>query len=414
MIRERSLSELHEVLFPSLLDSGFLFQLFLTQGEGLVYVSARANDYLEGYGLREDRREAEALAGLEVLERYASTKPRGRPAPVRGSYRDLRERALDPRSLLLHEDPEAGDDQGKIAIFDESAPINWVLGHSLTRREPVLVPECAVYYGLGGPERFVYETSSGCAIGSTIEEAGLAAIYELLERDAFLRLWSGMTTARRVPGAEGVVAEQLGRYHRSTRLQYLVSTYVLEAPVPVAMVIGTTAGHCEDLDVLPPTPGLVVGLGAGPTWESSAQQATTEAFGAAQRVITEDERQQAAILVRDPKQVRRQEDHVLRNCASQHERAGLDGRDESGFAADVNAFMERLPWQPSRLDVASGPATVYALANLLGREVILVDTTPPDVARMGLVTVRAIVPGLLPLTFGFHNARGAAPNHPFS
>lgn len=63
----------------------------------------------------------------------------------------------------------------------------------------MLVPEQLVYYRLPDPEdrpanRFVYEVSSGCAMGGSIEEATLNGLFEVIERDAFLCNWYGQQT----------------------------------------------------------------------------------------------------------------------------------------------------------------------------------------------------------------------------
>jgi thiazole/oxazole-forming peptide maturase SagD family component len=68
---------------------------------------------------------------------------------------------------------------------------NWVWGYSLTAGHPLLVPEsCAYFWTLNRPDpAFLAETSSGCALGSCLEEAILYAILEVAERDAFLLTW---------------------------------------------------------------------------------------------------------------------------------------------------------------------------------------------------------------------------------
>jgi ribosomal protein S12 methylthiotransferase accessory factor len=41
----------------------------------------------------------------------------------------------------------------------------------------------------------------------------------------------------------------------------------------------------------------------------------------------------------------------------------------------------------------------------LNLEVIVVDQTTPEVKRMGLHCVKVIIPGMLPMTFGYHLTR---------
>ena len=63
-----------------------------------------------------------------------------------------------------------------------------VWGYSLSQNLPILVPESIAYYSLGHRDAYVYETSNGCAIGGSLEEAIFHGILEIVERDAFCSL----------------------------------------------------------------------------------------------------------------------------------------------------------------------------------------------------------------------------------
>ena len=67
--------------------------------------------------------------------------------------------------------------------------MDWVWGYSFLQERPILVPELLAYYSLSCGEGFVYETSNGCALGGSLEEAIFHAIMEVVERDSFLLTW---------------------------------------------------------------------------------------------------------------------------------------------------------------------------------------------------------------------------------
>ena len=73
--------------------------------------------------------------------------------------------------------------------FNPDRPIDWVWGYSFLQERPILVPELLAYYSLGCGEGFVYETSNGCALGGSLEEAIFYGIMEVVERDSFLMTW---------------------------------------------------------------------------------------------------------------------------------------------------------------------------------------------------------------------------------
>ncbi|MDI5791247.1 YcaO-like family protein [Bacillus licheniformis] len=55
--------------------------------------------------------------------------------------------------------------------FHPARPLRWVWGYSFLQKRPILVPESLAYYSLGREDSFVYETSNGCALGGSLEEA---------------------------------------------------------------------------------------------------------------------------------------------------------------------------------------------------------------------------------------------------
>lgn len=59
------------------------------------------------------------------------------------------------------------------------------MGLFILQNRPILVPESLAYYSLGREDSFVYETSNGCALGGSLEEAIFHGILEAAERDSF-------------------------------------------------------------------------------------------------------------------------------------------------------------------------------------------------------------------------------------
>lgn len=52
-----------------------------------------------------------------------------------------------------------------------------------------MVPQWLAYYSSPCRQGFVYETSNGCALGGSLEEAVLYGMLEVVERDSFLLTW---------------------------------------------------------------------------------------------------------------------------------------------------------------------------------------------------------------------------------
>lgn len=105
------------------------------------------------------------------------------------SYNDLKDCALNPATVGLHAPEQYARPDFPFQAFDSDVAINWVWGYSLTQQRSILVPERLAYYSLGFHDGFVYETSNGCALGSSLVEAIFHGILEIVERDAFLLTW---------------------------------------------------------------------------------------------------------------------------------------------------------------------------------------------------------------------------------
>ena len=131
---------------------------------------------------------SEMTAILEGLERSCGIDPKGKRTVVHDSYRNL-ERALNPLSLGVHAKEQYAKKDYPFTPFHPDRKMNWVWGYSLIENEPILVPEQLAFGSMGCGDGFVFETSNGCAIGGSLEEAIFYGIMEVLERDAFLMSW---------------------------------------------------------------------------------------------------------------------------------------------------------------------------------------------------------------------------------
>jgi ribosomal protein S12 methylthiotransferase accessory factor len=113
---------------------------------------------------------------MEFFERFSS-RVLGNELIIEAAYRDVKDRARDPREFVLAAD----------SPYSPGRKIDWVWGYSLTEREPVLVPAILAFfpYTFDRPEKaFTAWDSNGLASGNCLEEAVLHGLLEVIERDA--------------------------------------------------------------------------------------------------------------------------------------------------------------------------------------------------------------------------------------
>lgn len=335
---------------------------------------------------------------LEGLERHCGLMPRARRTAVRGSFRQLEGKALYPPSVGLHGKAEYRTPDFPFREFDSDLPIDWVWGYSFLRESPILVPETLAYYGVGHEPGFVYETSNGCALGGSLEEAVYYGILEVVERDSFLLPWYARLPLPPLDAESAGDAEltlMVERLRETSGYEVLLFDSTMEHGIPSVWAIARN-GSGEG-------PNLICAAAAHPDPVRAARGAVHELSG---MVLTQREkyaagREAALRMLADPYEVRRMEDHSLLYALPEAEerlRFLLDDRPKL-------PLRERFPPVRRRPDLADDLRELIDAFRRRDMDVIVVDQTSPEIARNGLRCVKAIIPGMLPMTFGYRLTR---------
>jgi ribosomal protein S12 methylthiotransferase accessory factor len=368
--------------------------------------SMRSGDYLrETYwgGHADTYARSLRIGVLEGLERYAGMRARAKGPGPRASLDALRAAgtpALDPRtSGLYDEDFYAGNPH--IEPFAPEREIAWTHGWSLRDGGPVLVPEVLTYYHTPGlNRRFVQESSNGCASGGSVEEAVYCGLMEVLERDAFLLGWYGRTP---LPELDPLTSRRRATRHMAERLAmygYRARFFDNRITFPVPVVTGVA----ERLDG--GAGRLCFGAGAGLDPEDALAGAlceiATDAVNLRARTLDEEPRLRA--MAEDFRRVLALHDHPL-----------VYGLPEMAPYADyllrprtrpLLSFEEAFgPPEPPAADLAEDLDRCVTAVTGAGFDVIAVDQTMPEQRALGLHTVSVLVPGLLPIDFGWSRQR---------
>jgi ribosomal protein S12 methylthiotransferase accessory factor len=343
-----------------------------------------------GWGKGLTAEEARRGALGEAVERYcAGTWDPNEIVHARRSALDGP--SLDPRSLVLYA-PEQYTAL-EYAPYHDGSSLGWMPARSLVSGARVLVPAIAVLFGYrpaSAEEHLCPSGANGLASGASLGEAVLAAACEVLERDAFLVTWMNRLPAERVEAADHPDPEVAGLWHNYRRRGVELRLYRLASDHPCQVFLARALqrdGH---------GPASTVGLGADLDPARAARRALLEAaqVRAGLRRQLDDPRVRARIerLAADPRAVVTPEDHALRYC---------DAR-----TADAFAFLEAGPTVTVAWDAAVPPRPASRIALLAGHfrarggELLYVDLTTADMAKLGLHAARVLVPGFQPLHFG--------------
>jgi ribosomal protein S12 methylthiotransferase accessory factor len=365
-----------------------------------------------GGGRSWDYTTSESVAVLESLERCGGANPSGRRTAVRAAMADLGEPALDPRRLGMHEDALYDRMPHLYQPFTEDSVCNWVWGYSLTAGHPVLVPEtCAYFYTLNRPDpAFFAENTNGCALGSCLEEAILSGILEVAERDALLLTWHARLPATLVDLADGDdrdAAITAAAITQTTGYTVQLFDITTEVGIPCVWALATHPG-VEDGTLGPGTDELAFFCAAGSSLvpERAALAALLELgpqlVDAVRRYPARSA--DAASFLRRPEGVRTIFDHAVAfGDPRAYERLRFLTPPGAG-AKPIGAVGGTEAW-PENSDLRDDLLEMVARFRREGMEIIVVDQTSDEHRAIGLHSVKVLIPGMLPLTYGHWRRR---------
>lgn len=357
-------------------------------------------------GRAAEYRTSRTIAVLEGLERYAGLHRGGAAPPVRTHYAEVADRALYPPDLGTHPEESYRSEGFRYHAFDPGTEVDWVWAYSFRKDDRVLVPERAAFWGPRHDDEisFFYDTSNGCALGNSVEEAVLHGLRELAERDAFLLTWYRELALPEVAmeGADPALDHLLAKAGLFTGFGFRCFNATMEYGIPALLL---TAENEDGTG-----PRLFAGCGSHPDPVQAVAGGLHELVGTilATRDAYERRRPDALRMLDDPYLIRRMEDHSTVGALPEaRERFSflLDGEGQEPRPDPVP--LTRVP-KTLRSDTPDLRADLYsAVFGILDRglDVLVVDQTMPELGRNGLTCVRVLVPGLVPMTFGHRNRR---------
>jgi ribosomal protein S12 methylthiotransferase accessory factor len=337
-------------------------------------------------------RTALAAALGEAVERYSASY-----LPASGvalsTAAELGPEAVDPERFTLFRSDQYERPGFACRPFTRETPVRWARAARLPDGAPAWLPAQLVYLtGLPpapGETIIGYATSSGLACGPTLEEALQSALFEVLERDAFMLTWNARLSLPRLELSGHPELERfLDHYVSGTGLRVAAVDLSVfhDVPTVLALVRGNDGV------------ALTVGAAAAGWTLDACTKAFGEAFAG---------RAWARVLVAgaperefepDFADVVDFDDHVHLYALSEHAHHAdfLDASTERRMVSKVPELHEgtaadRVVTLADRLQRAGTPA--YA-----------VDVTSPDVRAARMRVVRVLVPELSPLDL-FHGGR---------
>jgi len=318
----------------------------------------------------------------EALERHSGFF-HGDEERIRGSYRDFADRAIHPKTCQLFDERqyegrskwnrEHSSFQHVPDPFDDNAVVDWTPVWSLTRQQHRLLPTAMLYYGTPsetGPVS-LYTDSNGNAAGSSLEDAILQGLLELVERDSVSMWWYNRT--RRPAVDLGAFADpwidELRQVYAGLHREVWVLDVTADSNIATMVALSRrTNSRCED---------IMFGFGAHLDPRVALRRALTELNQLMPMVVDVDADGRYGWT--EPEPVRWWQNATVRNQLY------------------LQPASESRPLVPSDYDyrptsdLLDDLELVRRRVESLGLEVLVLDQTRPDI---GLPVVKVIVPGM--------------------
>ena len=334
---------------------------------------------------------AKAAAIGEALERYCGMfVPYDRT--VVATARELGTPAVDPARFALFSANQLAQPGFPFAAFTANTRTVFVEGESLVDGSPALVPAELVFLGRIAQtlRPIAYSTTSGLACGASRNEARLAALLELVERDAVMLAWNNRLSLPLLDWSGDAWCVRLEQqYFRPAGLRYSVldGSVFFGVPVTIAVLHGPPGSRAA----------LAMGAGCSATMRGAWLKALSESFGVYRWLCMEIAGAPEQPLPQ-PGEVKTFDQHMLYYASE--ERAGL-----ASFL-DASAARTTLEDAPELEGSTPSEQIVSVVRRLASREIsaYAVDVTTPDVRSLGLHVARVIAPELCALDV-WHAAR---------
>lgn len=336
-------------------------------------------------GISDELELAELKSITEALERHASGII---PIPelIRTSAKKLNRDVINPNRIVAYSEKQYQSIPW-LAKFTSHREYFWKEVLSFSEGKKKYLPIDCLYYPV--PEELGLEyyhtlaNSSGVAAGFSFEESLLRGVYEICERDAFMVVWLNRLSMPKIP------INLLPARHQeiTTTLKelgyavHLVDLTLDNVPVVLAIVVNPER-----------IPALVLGMSANLNILLAVEKALQEIL---QQLWWAFRRDFKVRVLKNPRKVSDVRDHAALYASEKYLRhANFLWSGEFRDLKTRIILSSISSWKQELIQVCD-------VLEQAGSQVIVADLTPSYFRQAGVWVVRAIVLGLVPVSFGY-------------
>lgn len=352
-----------------------------------------------------------AIAMIEALERYAGFRPRGKKTKVFDSLYQLDKEnypVFDIQKFILNQNSisNEGITTNNKFIFDSHKKYHWVYGYNLTRENIVLIPETLVYYGLVlkdssyKDEIFTYEISNGCSTGGSLLESSYYGLLEVIERDNFLTMWYFDRRIIEIDFSNNLMHTELidnlaffSKKYQGFKLRF----FDISTNLTVKTVMCTIQRITVDKKKMNFMCATSSDFSIEEAMCKAMHEITSIFFGLEERFI--EEYDEVVKKSKDITLIHNMTDHCL--VYGYFEKIkDITFWDRITEIKKVEDYMAN-----QNLSLNKAYSILIDELRKQDKDILVFDQTTEEMKKIGLYCTKTMVPGLLPMTFGYNNLR---------
>lgn len=417
--RKKSFDELIEVIEKcksDMIDPTFGLFKGLYRGVAdcmpLISVDCKlGNRTYDAYGRSSTYKLSYYVAVLEALERYHGVYPYYK-SNFYSSEDSLKNEGIEFVSLnnyIHYTEDEYHNPNFEMDRYDGCKKIYWRYVYSCRNKRYLLAPEQNYYfsneqvYPDDSEKRYLYDSSNGTALGSTFEESVISAMFELIERDAFMVHWYTKSSPVRLLGIENIddldIRMMLAYLHYYS-YEVHVFDITLETKIPSIWVLLENTANIDDGKF-----SFYTAAGANTNPIQALRSALVEAATAVKvfaRFASERYTKEQLIAMRENyEEIKKLEDHLYlysSSCMKKEFEFALESGRECEFNSQYEDSMKKINEKTTQKKM---------MDDILGRvlefheDVYIRNLTSPYLKKMGLNCTKVSVPTMHNISFGY-------------
>lgn len=298
-------------------------------------------------------------------------------------YKELTDIAINPKEFALFHERQYNEyviHKYKIVPFGESTKLHWTESLDLTDGKSKLIPSAFVYLPWTGDDQWItVGTSTGLAAHTNYYKAILTALYELIERDAFVVTWHQQMFKAKIWIDDAIHKYIANIFPNRYEWHFMDITYDFNVPT----VFGICFGRAEFGDF------VAVGTATRTTYGDALRKVILEIAQSVSYFRFLLDRRRNWMPNDNFRELLNFEDHSIFYIKRPELQTVFDvwRKAEASFSVDIE--------ERNAESTEKQITTIIERMRQKGYNVLVKDLTTSDVNQVGLYAIRIVIPQLL-------------------